>query len=220
MLTPRPRRHVSVEEALAELQQVADAQIVTRPTGQDIQPASGKGWLDGVRILDLTNVIAGPHSTAFLSRFGAEVIKLDPVTPLYDPLIGTLFAFQTGVSKKSALVDITSDQGREAFNRLVRSVDIVVINAPERQMKPLGLDHESLQAVHPGVIFCRLDCLGGPRRGPKTDYIGYDDNHSGQQRHHEPVWRSRYPGGTRPPGHPGCELRLCRRAGHGGSPVP
>jgi crotonobetainyl-CoA:carnitine CoA-transferase CaiB-like acyl-CoA transferase len=52
---------------------------------------------------------------------------------------------------------------------------MVVINAPERQMKPLGLDHDSLQAVNPGVLFCRLDCLGGPRRGPKTDYIGYDD---------------------------------------------
>lgn len=175
MLTPRARKNVTFAEALAELNKVAAEETVTRPTGNHIKPASGKGWLDGVRILDLTNVIAGPHSTAFLSRFGAEVIKLDPVTPLYDPLIGTLFTFQTGVSKRSALVDITTYEGREAFNRLVRSVDIVVINAPERQMKPLGLDHESLQAVHPGVLFCRLDCLGGPRRGPKTDYIGYDD---------------------------------------------
>ncbi|MDC0661442.1 CoA transferase [Marinobacter sp. SS21] len=175
MLTPRPRRQVTVTEALAELSAVAASETITRPTGSNIAPVSGKGWLDGVRILDLTNVIAGPHSAAFLSRFGAEVIKLDPVTPLYDPLIGTLFTFQTGVNKQSALVDITSYEGREAFNRLVRSVDIVVINAPERQMKPLGLDHDSLQAVHPGVLFCRLDCLGGPRRGPKTDYIGYDD---------------------------------------------
>ncbi len=175
MLKPRPRRQVTVAEAMAELSAVAAQETVTRPTGSDIAPVSGKGWLDGVRILDLTNVIAGPHSAAFLSRFGAEVIKLDPVTPLYDPLIGTLFTFQTGVNKQSALVDITSTEGREAFNRLVRSVDIVVINAPERQMKPLGLDHDSLQAVNPGVLFCRLDCLGGPRRGPKTDYIGYDD---------------------------------------------
>jgi crotonobetainyl-CoA:carnitine CoA-transferase CaiB-like acyl-CoA transferase len=128
-----------------------------------------------VRVLDLTNVIAGPHSTATLARFGAEVIKLDPVTPLYDPLIGCLFTFQCGLGKKSALVDITSTEGREAFNRLVRTVDIVMINAPHRQIKPLGLDHDSLQAINPGVLFCRGDCLGGPLRGPKTDYIGYDD---------------------------------------------
>lgn len=175
MLTPQPRKQVTYEEAQALLTDVADNETVTRPVGDAIQAKSGKGWLDGVRILDLTNVIAGPHSGAFLSRFGAEVIKLDPVTPLYDPLIGTLFTFQTDMGKKKALVDITSDEGREVFNRLVKSVDLVLINAPDRQMKPLGLDDESLQAINPGVLFCRLDCLGGPRVGPKTNYIGYDD---------------------------------------------
>jgi len=79
------------------------------------------------------------------------------------------------MGKRSALIDINTQEGREAFNRLVRSVDMVVINAPERQMKPLGLDHDALQAINPGVLFCRLDCLGGPRPGQKTDYIGYDD---------------------------------------------
>ena len=175
MLKPKPQEHVSFEEALARLQSVAKIEKISRPTGQDIQPASGKGWLDGVKILDLTNVIAGPHSTAFMSRFGAEITKLDPVTPLYDPLIGILFTFQTGVGKQSALVNIMTKEGREVFERLVRSVDIVVINAPDRQMKPLGLDQDSLSAINPDVLFCRLDCFGGPRTGSKTNYIGYDD---------------------------------------------
>lgn len=175
MLEPRPRRNVDFDEALDTLKALALAEQVTRPTGADIKPADGLGWLEGLKVLDLTNVIAGPHSAAFIGRFGAEVIKLDPVKPLYDPLIGTLFTFQTNMGKTSALVDITTEEGREAFNRLVRSVDMVVINAPERQMIPLGLDHESLQAINPGVLFCRLDCLGGPRVGPKTNYIGYDD---------------------------------------------
>ncbi|MEH6577962.1 MAG: CoA transferase [Amphritea sp.] len=175
MLAPRPRNNVNYQQAHEELAKVAEQEVITRPIGSDILPATGNGWLDGLRVLDLTNVIAGPHSCAFLGRFGAEVIKLDPVTPMYDPLIGTLFTFQTDMGKQKALLDITTDEGREAFNRLVRSVDLVVINAPERQIKPLGLDHESLQAINPGVLFCRLDCLGGPRRGPKTDYIGYDD---------------------------------------------
>ncbi|WP_461537030.1 CoA transferase [Spongorhabdus nitratireducens] len=173
MVTPKPRKDVSFDEALTLLNDVTEQHGHTLP--EPAPEAVSGGWLQGMKILDLTNVIAGPHSTAFLARFGAEVIKLDPVTPLYDPLIGTLFTFQTGVGKRSALVDIMSDEGREVFNRLVRSVDMVVINAPERQMIPLGLDHESLQAINPGVLFCRLDCLGGPLRGPKTDYIGYDD---------------------------------------------
>lgn len=174
MVTPAPRKNVSYEEALFALNTVTDEDDQNRFAAHSQQKAPAH-WLDGLRILDLTNVIAGPHSTAFMARFGAEVIKLDPVTPLYDPQIGTLFTFQTGVGKRSALVNILSEEGREVFNKLVKSVDIVVINAPERQMKPLGLDHESLQAINPGVLFCRLDCLGGPLPGPKTNYIGYDD---------------------------------------------
>lgn len=175
MLSPRPRRQVTYQQALRELADTAAMETITRPVGANIHPATGKGWLDGLRVLDLTNVIAGPHSCAFLARFGADVIKLDPVTPLYDPLIGTLFSFQTDMGKRKALVDITTDEGRAVFHCMVRAADLVVINAPERQIKPLGLDHESLQAINPGVLFCRLDCLGGPRPGPKTDYIGYDD---------------------------------------------
>jgi len=175
MVKPRPRKNTSFEQALVELKAAAAEYPATYPTGNAIKSAVGKGWLDGLRILDLTNVIAGPHSTAFLARFGAEVIKLDPVKPLYDPLIGTLFTFQTGMGKQSALVDILSPEGRGAFNRLVSSVDIVVINAPERQLKELGLDKESLRIVNPNVLFCRLDCLGGPLPGPKSNFIGYDD---------------------------------------------
>ncbi|RNF34326.1 CoA transferase [Paracoccus methylarcula] len=172
MLSPAPREMVDYETALAWLQAAGPrfAPVTAAPL-----PDSRKPWLEGVRVLDLTNVIAGPHSTAFLTRFGAEVTKLDPVTPLYDPLIGTLFTFQTGMGKRSALVDIMSPEGREVFNRLLRNTDIVVINAPERQLEPLGLDQASLSAINPRVIFSRLDCFGGPHRGPKTDYIGYDD---------------------------------------------
>ena len=170
LLAPSARKFVSFNQALAELTSMSVA-----PLPAPDQQQQNKGWLDGLRVLDLTNVIAGPHSTAFLGRFGAEIIKVEPVVPMYDPLIGTLFAFQADMGKSSALIDINTVEGREAFNRLVRSVDMVVINAPERQMKPLGLDHDALQAVNPGVLFCRLDCLGGPVPAQKTNYIGYDD---------------------------------------------
>lgn len=176
MVAPSPRRFVCFDQALAELALVPAATLPTQQPHPQSHPQSRKqGWLDGLRVLDLTNVIAGPHSTAFLGRFGAEVIKVEPVVPLYDPLIGTLFAFQADMGKSSALLDIHTEQGREAFNRLVRSVDMVVINAPERQMRALGLDHAALQAINPGVLFCRLDCFGGPMPAKKTDYIGYDD---------------------------------------------
>ena len=173
MLAPRGRKLVSFDQALGELINLPN-KLVVQETHSD-KSDNTQGWLKGLRILDLTNVIAGPHSSAFLARFGAEVTKVEPVVPMYDPLIGTLFAFQADMGKRNALIDINSEEGREAFNRLVRSVDLVVINAPDRQMKPLGLDHDSLQAINPGVLFCRLDCLGGPLPARKTNYIGYDD---------------------------------------------
>lgn len=175
MLKPKPRQQVSFHEARQLLANLAESEQLTRPTGADISAPSGKGWLDGLKVLDLTNVIAGPHCCAYLTRFGAQVTKLDPITPLYDPLIGTVYAFLAGNGKDSALVDINTPEGREIFNALVKSVDLVVMNAPQRQVEQLGIDHESLKAINPEVLFCRLDCLGGPNWGAKSNYIGYDD---------------------------------------------
>jgi crotonobetainyl-CoA:carnitine CoA-transferase CaiB-like acyl-CoA transferase len=175
MLHPSPREFVTFDQALALLAAVSSQGKATQVMASDDKNQQSKGWLDGLRILDLSNVIAGPHSTAFLGRFGAKVIKVEPVVPMYDPLIGTLFTFQADMGKSSALIDINTEEGREALNRLVRNVDLVVINAPERQMKPLGLDEDTLQAINPGVLFCRLDCFGGPMPAKKTNYIGYDD---------------------------------------------
>lgn len=169
MLEPASRRSVNVNEALALLRE--------HPAGKLPEPSeqAAAGWLDGVRVLDLTNVIAGPHSTSFLGRFGADVIKLDPVTPNYDPWNTVIFGMSSARGKQSILVDLHLPEGREVFNRLVRTVDVIVMNAPDRQLAPLGLDDASLQAVNPGVIFCQLDCFGGPRRGPCSDFLGYDD---------------------------------------------
>ncbi|RAU33345.1 CoA transferase [Pseudomonas sp. RIT411] len=169
MLEPVSRRDVTYDEALATLRERPQAELPAP------SPEAAGGWLDGVKILDLTNVIAGPHSTSFLGRFGAELIKLDPAVPNYDPWNTVVFGLSSARGKESILVDLRDAEGREVFNQLVRDVDVIVMNAPDRQLAPLGLDEASLQAINPGVIFCQLDCFGGPRRGPRTDYLGYDD---------------------------------------------
>ncbi|MFZ5933803.1 CoA transferase [Pseudomonas sp. HS6-2] len=169
MLKPVSRRDVTFDEAIATLSER------TRPVLPALRQDAPGGWLDGVKVLDLTNVIAGPHSASFLGRFGADVIKLDPVIPNYDPWNTVVFGLSSARGKESILVDLHKADGREVFNRLVREVDVIIMNAPDRQLAPLGLDEASLQAVNPGVIFCQLDCFGGPRRGPRTDYLGYDD---------------------------------------------
>lgn len=169
MLTPAPRRWVAVQEALAALT------AMPRPSIPKAQSGEPVGWLDGVRVLDLCNVIAGPHSCAYLARFGAEVIKIDPAQPLYDCWNTVIFGMTHMRGKRSVLADLRSPEGREIFEKLVKSVDVVVWNATDRQVKAMGLDLDGLKALNPQAIFCQLDCFGGVRTGPRTDYLGYDD---------------------------------------------
>ena len=168
-LSPSPRRWVDVSTALSLLKK----QKTKLPRVTD--PDDRSGWLEGVRVLDLCNVIAGPHSVSYLSRFGAEVIKLDPASPLYDSWNTVIFGISHMRGKRSALIDIKSAEGRKALHALVQSVDVVVWNAPDNQIREMGLDAETLGRINPDAIFCKLDCFSGVRRGPRTDYVGYDD---------------------------------------------
>lgn len=170
MLAPAPRRRVTAAAALSALQAGRAPRPAISPA-----PAAGRGWMEGLRVLDLCNVIAGPHSVAYLARFGAEVIKLDPATPLYDCWNTVIFGMTHMRGKQSVLADLRGPEGRELLERLVKSVDVVVWNATDRQVAAMGLDAEGLAAMNPQAIFCQLDCFGGVRSGPRTDYLGYDD---------------------------------------------
>ena len=169
MLTAKPRRWVGFDEALAVLSAIPTKLPRVR------QKDAHNGWLDGVRVLDLCNVIAGPHSVAYLARFGAQVIKLDPAKPFYDAWNTVIFGMSHMRGKRSLLTDITRPQGRAVFEKLVKSVDVIVWNAPDRQVQAMGLDAEGLRKLNPNAIFCKLDCFSGPRPGPRTGYLGYDD---------------------------------------------
>ncbi|WP_018238093.1 CoA transferase [Ensifer sp. BR816] len=169
MLTPQPRRWGSVDEAVELLSRTGSLQVPAATA------SNSGGWLNGVKVLDLCNVIAGPHSVAYLARFGAEVIKIDPAKPLYDCWNTVIFGMSHMRGKQSVLLNIGSPDGRVVFEQLVKSVDVVVWNATDRQVKWMGLDAESLEALNPNAIFCQLDCFGGVRKGPRTDYLGYDD---------------------------------------------
>lgn len=182
MLHPKPRRYLSFEDAVSVFNTThvsPSSSSSSSAAAAAISPSDNKDnlWLNGVRIIDLTNVIAGPHSCAYLGRFGAEVIKLEPVSPTFEPLVATAFTFLTDIGKKKVLLDIRSGKGKEAFHRLLKTADIVVINAVDRQLAPLGLDEKTLKAVNSNLIFCQLNAFGGPNSPitPRCEYIGYDD---------------------------------------------
>ncbi len=137
--------------------------------------ATPKGWLDGIRILDLTNVIAGPTIAGTLARFGAEVISIDPPQPALDPWNSTVFGMQANQGKSSLLLDLKSPQGQAVLDRLLPDIDIVTINASDVQLERLGLAAERLQRANPELILCQFDAWGGPAIGPRSNHPGYDD---------------------------------------------
>ena len=144
---------------------------IRNPSGENLT----KGWLDGLRVLDLTNVIAGPTIGSTLARFGAEVTLIQPVEPSVDPWNTTVFGIHAQQGKKSALLNLSSEKGREALHRLIEKHDVITFNGTDEQRDKLGLSPDDLNAISPQLILVQLDAFGGPDRGPKSDHLGYDD---------------------------------------------
>ncbi|OIN09133.1 CoA transferase [Oceanisphaera psychrotolerans] len=146
-----------------------------RGDGPGAGSATAQGWLEGIQILDLTNVIAGPTIAGTLARFGAEVISIDPPQPALDPWNSTVFGMQANQGKSSLLLDLKSPQGQAVLDRLLPDIDIVTINASDVQLERLGLTAERLQRANPELILCQFDAWGGPAIGPRSNHPGYDD---------------------------------------------
>ncbi|MBN2203771.1 MAG: CoA transferase, partial [Thermoleophilia bacterium] len=147
-------------------------------TPESVAPGGDAGAklpLDGLRILDASNVIAGPTAAGVLTRFGAECIKLDRPFPELDPGLSVFYSLHCSRGKRSLLLDLKKQAGQEVLRRLLESVDVVVYNGLDRQLEGLGLDLASLQSMNPSVILCRVSAYGGPHPGPRSGDPGYDE---------------------------------------------
>ena len=134
-----------------------------------------KGWLDDLKVLDLTNVIAGPTIGSTLARFGAKVTSVQPVEPSVDPWNTVVFGLHAHRGKDSVLLNLRSDDGQAALRDLIAQSDVITMNGTDEQRDALGLDPDSLATINPRLILVQLDAFGGPARGPKSDHLGYDD---------------------------------------------
>ena len=141
------------------------------------------GVLSGVRVLDLTNVLAGPYCTYQLALLGAEVIKVE--TPgtgdlarqlgadpaLNRDLMGASFLAQNS-GKASVTLNLKAARGRELFRKLVKTADVVVENFRPGVMDRLGVGYETLKADNPKLIYCAISGFG--QAGPMRDAPAYD----------------------------------------------
>lgn len=138
-------------------------------------PSLETSWMSDITVLDMTNVIAGPTIAGTFTRFGARVIKVDAARPTFDPWNTVGCGLYANLGKESVLIDVKTTEGKEILRRLIAKVDVITINATGRQLESLGLTREGLEAINPKVVLCHLDAFGGPQKGPRSDYPGYDD---------------------------------------------
>lgn len=139
--------------------------------------------LSGIRVLDLTNVLAGPFATVHLALLGAEVIKIEnPVggdlarklgaaPELNAQLMGTSFLAQNA-NKKSLTLNLKADAGKDIFRKLVTTADVVVENFRPGVMDRLGLGYKILSEINPKLIYCAISGFG--QTGPDAFKPAYD----------------------------------------------
>jgi len=136
--------------------------------------------LDGVRVLDCSQILAGPFCSMLLADMGADVIKIekpnggDDTRKMGPPFIDTESAAFLAMNrnKRSIVLNFKEEAGIKAMKKLVESADIVIENYRTGVMERLGLGYEDLKAINPGIIYCSISGFG--RTGPYAKRGGYD----------------------------------------------
>ncbi|MDH3240033.1 MAG: CoA transferase [Alphaproteobacteria bacterium] len=135
------------------------------------------GALEGITILEFASYVSGPYAGMLLGDLGAEVIKIE------DPKTGDSFRGwgaadysatfgSVNRNKKSVILDLKSDQGRDAARALAAEADVVIENMRPGTMERLGIGWEELSAANPRLVYCSITGFG--RTGPYADRPGYD----------------------------------------------
>ena len=132
--------------------------------------------LAGLRVLELSNFMAGPYCGLVLADLGADVIKVEnpnggDFSRDSPPFVGGISAgfLALNRNKRSLAVDLKHPEGRALFLRLARAADVVLENFRPGTMRDLGIDYETVRADNPGVVYCSVSGYGrtGPyRAGP------------------------------------------------------
>jgi crotonobetainyl-CoA:carnitine CoA-transferase CaiB-like acyl-CoA transferase len=138
--------------------------------------------LDGVRVLDLSRMLAGPYGSMLLADLGAEVIKVedprggDPMRAMGPPFLGaareSAYFLSVNRNKKSVALDLEIAEGREVFHDLCRVADVVWENFRPGVMARLGCAPAALRALNPRLVICSISAFG--QEGPYRDWPAFD----------------------------------------------
>ena len=134
--------------------------------------------LHGVKVLDFTNVLAGPYCTMMLSNMGAEIYKLEKPggddSRAFGPHINGASAYFMSLNrgKKSIVCDTKTDKGKELFKRMAAKADVLVENLKPGAMERMGLGYDTLKEINPRLIYVAISGFG--HTGPYSPRASYD----------------------------------------------
>ncbi len=138
-----------------------------------------KGLLSGMKVLDLSRVLAGPYCGMMLADMGADVIKIerpvkgDDSRANYPVINGESGYFMNlNRNKRSLVLDLKSESGKDVFRKLVAKADVVLENFRPGVMDKLGFSYDELRKINPGIIFASVSGFG--QYGPYSQRPGYD----------------------------------------------
>jgi crotonobetainyl-CoA:carnitine CoA-transferase CaiB-like acyl-CoA transferase len=139
---------------------------------------TGRLPLEGLRVLDYAQYVAGPFAAMLLADLGAEVIKVEPprgdAWRHYEPVTadGGKWFLSLNRNKKSVVADLKTVAGQDFSRALMRSADVVIHNMPPGRASKFGLDRESVKATNPDAVWCCVSAFGS--EGPDSATLGYD----------------------------------------------
>lgn len=171
--TEPPSRVTSPAPALGAQ---TEAVLASWPEHPGIEPPAGRPStlrhpLEGLRVLDFGNFLAGPLGPMLLADLGADVVKVEATTGDQMRRVERVFAAcQRG--KRGVALDLKAPEARPALEALVRWADVVHHNLRMPAARKLGLDYESLRAINPRLVYCHASSYGP--KGERADWPGYD----------------------------------------------
>ena len=165
---PDPRKIVSARTRFAK----PGAKPETVPSDGSLPKPSE--WLEGVRVIDMSSMVAGPVAGRALAEYGAEVLKVEPPRPNHGPRMTCWYGADVNCGKTSLVLDLAESAGLDVFKALIEQADILISNHLPDAMRQLGIGSEQLHEWNPRLLICRVGAFNGPHRGPHDQYAGYD----------------------------------------------
>ena len=179
----QPNRYLSIKGSKVSSPELDPASLIEDEVGwlSEKKEAQNKGsdpdqnsLLDGVKVLDLSNIIAGPAAGRTLAEFGANVIRIDSPAPFAGPYATMWFGVDVNQGKRAIIIDLKSKKGRKILASLVEKSDVVLHNFLDTSAQKMGISYTQLKEINRDIISCQISAWGGANGGAYKDDPSFD----------------------------------------------